>query len=34
MFSFFEKYANLSGNGLNEKNNKEVHAKSDVIKRY
>ena len=33
-FFFFEKYANLSGNRLNEINNKEFYAKNDVIKRY
>ena len=35
---FFEKYANLSENELNAKNNKEVNAKNDamttVIKRF
>ena len=34
IYFFFEKYANLSGNRLNEKNNKEFYAKNDVIKRY
>ena len=28
---FFEKYANLSENGLNAKNKKEVNAKNDVM---